>query len=461
MRNGSGALSWKIVDNASWLSCSPTTGINDGKINVTVNPSGLGAGTYSAEIRVTSPEALFPSQSVAVSLKVAGRDNAPFGVVDTPADGSTVTGSVSISGWALDDIGITRVEIKRSLSPGDPGGAAGSDGLVYVDDAAFIEGARPDVEKAFPGYPLNFRAGWGYMILSNVLPNQGNGTFELHAFACDADGHRVEIGKKSILCNNTNQVKPFGTIDSPKPGESVSGNSYINFAWALTPAPKTIPKDGSTIKVWVDGVDLGHPVYNQYRQDIALRFPEYTNSQGAVGYFYLDTTRYKNGIHTIGWSVVDNQGQADGIGSRFFSIDNYEAGNFIQEVSSLKGLFQEDNSGNLSIRVKEIRRGYGLRPDPETRAGDDGIFEVQLEQMEPGRIVFQGSAGGRRLFYDGWEQDTLKDLPLGSTLDREKGVFSWIPAPGFLGIYRFNFVSTDGLNMSKPVQVVINVIPKR
>ena len=83
-----------------------------------------------------------------------------------------------------------------------------------------------------------------------------------------------------------------------------------------------IPIDGSTITVWVDGLPLGHPVYNYYRADIAALFPGYENSNGAVGVFTLDTTGYANGVHSIAWSVVDTAGHVDGIGSRFFTIQN-------------------------------------------------------------------------------------------------------------------------------------------
>ena len=461
MRSGGGTISWNIEDNANWLTCLPNSGMNDGKVKVTISPAGLSAGTYTAVITVTSPGALHPSQSVNVTLRVANGDGAPFGCLDTPVDGSSVSGSLSISGWALDDIEVTRVEIKRNSTPDDPPGTIGPDGLVYIDDAAFIEGARPDIEKAFPDFPLNFRAGWGYILLTNVLPNRGNGPFSLAAFAHDASGHRVEIGRKTIHCNNDNQAKPFGTIDSPKSGESISGSSYLNFGWVLTPLPKTVPKDGSTISVWVDGVQLGHPVYNQYREDIARQFPEFNNSQGAVGYYYLETTQYRNGVHTIGWSVVDDQGQAEGIGSRFFSIDNNESGISAREAPGAKFFLPEDKTGKLRIRIKEIRRGFRLQVDERKSFTGEGIREVQLEQMEPGRIVFEGGAGGRNMTYVGWEENEEKDLPAGSMLDQEKGIFSWMPPPGFIGKYLLHFVVTDGVHMSKPIRILVNVIPKK
>jgi hypothetical protein len=76
------------------------------------------------------------------------------------------------------------------------------------------------------------------------------------------------------------------------------------------------------VNVWVDGAYKGHPIYNIYRSDIASLFPGYANTNGAVGYFYLDTTKYENGLHTIQWTVTDSAGNSDGIGSRFFLINN-------------------------------------------------------------------------------------------------------------------------------------------
>ena len=194
--------------------------------------------------------------------------------------------------------------------------------LVYIGDAAFVEGARPDVEAMYPDYPNNSRAGWGYMLLTYGLPNGGNGTYTLYAKATDEEANEVTLGTKTITCDNANAVKPFGSIDTPAQGGEASSSSYAVFGWALTPQPNTIPTDGSTLMVWVDGVSLGNPTYNQYRADIASLFPGYNNSNGAGWYFYLDTTAYENGVHTIHLIVTDNAGNMDGIGSRYFTIQN-------------------------------------------------------------------------------------------------------------------------------------------
>jgi hypothetical protein len=125
-----------------------------------------------------------------------------------------------------------------------------------------------------------------------------------------------------VSASNATATKPFGTIDTPGQGQTVSGAAYVVFGWTLTPLPGAIPKNGSTIQVFVDGAPVGQPVYDQYRADIATLFPGYANSDGAVGYFVLDTTALANGLHTIAWSVTDDLGRADGIGSRYFWVQN-------------------------------------------------------------------------------------------------------------------------------------------
>jgi hypothetical protein len=147
------------------------------------------------------------------------------------------------------------------------------------------------------------------MLLTHFFPNGGNGKFTLRATAIDTGNHQVSLGTKVITCDNANAVKPFGALDTPGQGGIASGNRFINWGWVLTPQPHRIPADGSTVVVWLDGVNMGHPTYNIYRSDIASLFPSYANSNGAAGYFSLDTTMYKNGVHTIQWTAQDNAGK--------------------------------------------------------------------------------------------------------------------------------------------------------
>jgi phosphodiesterase/alkaline phosphatase D-like protein len=433
-----GTLNWTLAKDATWLSCSPASGTGPGEVTVTVDPSGLGTGSYSAEITVTDLNTS-TSKILPVNLVVYGQGatSAPFGVFATPINNSTVSGSIPVTGWALDDIEVTGVHIYR-----DPVTGEGSS-KVYIGDAVFVDGARPDVEAAYPDYPMNYRAGWGYMMLTNALPNQGNGTFKLYAEAVDAEGKTVTLGSKTITCVNTSAVKPFGAIDTPTQGGTASGASFVNFGWALTPQPNTIPTDGSTIVVWVDGVPLGNPVYNEYRSDVAALFPGYNNSDGAGGHFYLDTTMYDNGVHTISWSVTDDAGNADGIGSRYFTIQNNGSSDAQEAKSSAANL-----TGNFSLNLP------GVYPASLT----DGLNNVTIRELDYVILRVDENHTALRGYLEA--NDRLYPLPIGSTLDTENAIFYWQPGAGFMGQYTLVFVIEAPGGQQYKRSVTITIEPK-
>jgi hypothetical protein len=434
---GLGTLNWQATKNASWLTVSPTSWAGDGVLTVGIDPSGLGPGAYNGVVTVTDPAASNSPQRITVSLTIyaVGGDGLPFGVFETPLSGSRVYGNISVTGWALDDIEVKKVEVKRVPDVDDSPGVIDFEGLVYIGDACFVRGARPDLLSLYPTYPRADCGGWGYMLLSNFLPRGGNGNFRLVAVAVDSSGRRVRLGEKDIVCDNASSVKPFGTLDTPVQGGTISGSAYVNFGWALTPPPKEIPRDGSTMNVWVDSVPLGRPVYNQYRQDIYDLFPACKNRDGAVGYYYLDTTKLTNGTHSIAWSVVDDAGEAQGIGSRYFEVANVGG---TAAPPPLAGFMVEDNSGVMRVEIK-------------------GEREIEAEELDYVEIKLDAS-GGRKLV--GWAEDRTRSLPIGSTLDEEKGVFHWLIGPGFLGRHVLHFAVCDGHFVSPSSEVVVNIRPK-
>jgi len=385
-----------------------------------VNPAGLAtgltAGNYTGTITVSAAVAANSPQTIAVYLtvKAVGTSLAPFGEFSTPADGTTgITGAIPVTGWVVDDIEVVRVDVKRDPVAGDPAGAIGPDGLVYVGDGLFVEGARPDIEIGYPGYPMNYKAGWGYMLLTNFLPAQGNGTYKLHAFAADKEGNYALLGSKTIVCDNAHATKPFGTIDTPTQGGSAAGSpvagastsAFVNFGWVLTPQPKTVPKDGSTITVWVDGVQVGDlstapNVYNQYRVDVATSFPGLNNTGGPgageggpVGAFFLNTAGYANGVHTIFWIATDDAGAADGIGSRYFNILNAGAASVQNKLSHCEplGVAIAHLSDLLSLPPSfaplSVKRGFNLAAPAEIIAPDNyGTYHIDIKEVDLLRV---------------------------------------------------------------------------
>ena len=111
--SGNGTLNWSAGTDVSWFSCSPTSGTDDGVISVSVDAAGLGVGTYTGTITITSAGAVNSPQKVTINLTVkdASRDRPPFGEFATPVHGSTVSSSIPVSGWVLDDVEVTGVKI--------------------------------------------------------------------------------------------------------------------------------------------------------------------------------------------------------------------------------------------------------------------------------------------------------------------------------------------------------------
>ena len=402
------------------------------------------------------------------SYQCEGRKEPPFGSFETPIDCSTVCSSIPVTGWALDDAGIEGVKIYREQ---------GSE-LVYIGDAVLVEGARPDVAAAYPGYPYNTKAGWGYMMLTNFLPNSGNGTFVIYAIATDFGGKTSTLGTKTICCDNANAYKPFGAIDTPTQGGSASGSSFINWGWVLTPQPDHIPTDGSTINVYVDGVNLGHPTYNIYRSDIASLFPGCVNSIGAAGYFHLDTTAYDNGVHTIQWTARDSGGDTDGIGSRYFSISNtatstsseqsYQANARPQTpILNISKLAHIPVDYSVPVRVK---RGFKEDIEPQVVLADEtGMNSIDISEVERVQIYLTDCCDDNSTAesistnsFTGYLEvnNRLEPLPVGSTLDTKRGIYYWQPGPGFLGEYQFVFIEKEQNKDISRKNIVVKIAPR-
>lgn len=462
---GGGAMDWSIASSADWISVSPTSGTGDALVYISINASGFSKGRKSGTLTVTSDGVAGSPVTVAVNVTTYGIGDvgAPLGSFDTPADGTVARGSIPVTGWAIDDIEISTLKIYSQFS--------GSSQQNYIGQANFVAGARPDIETAYPDFPRNSSAGWGYMLLTHYLPG-GDGDHTIYAVATDTEGNHVTLGSKSITIDNANAVKPFGAIDTPAQGGDASGSSFVNWGWVLTPQPNSIPINGSTLKVWVDGVYVGQPVYNIYRADIAGYFPGYSNTNGAVGYFYLDTTQYISGIHTIQWTATDTNGNTDGIGSRFFTAINARVNRSTDSRTS-----RECSVGDESAPVKvgadsinhflqdissplDIFRGYNDEVPVETINADDaGTYHVSAYQLE--RLVIELARGDRvRLRISGFTvvNNELKPLPPGSVISQKDHRFYWQPGPALFGHYNLVFLirEENGITYRKSISITIS-----
>jgi hypothetical protein len=443
-----------------WAIVSPSSGVTPARLTVAIDPAQaaqLTPGVYTSFVKLTSSIAPLSTTGFIVKLQVVGANAtwAPHGVFETPLAnppaGTVVSGAIPVTGWAVDTFGIRRIQIYRDAVSGEP------PGLVFLGEATRVRGARPDVVLA-TGAPDADRAGWGYMLLTNVLPGGGNGAFTLHAFVENTEGTRVLLGSRTIAVNNAAATAPFGTIDVPAQGETVSG-TIVNAGWVLTPQTKAIPADGSTIKVYIDGA-LWAPVsaYGLARPDVQALFAGLANSNGAGAALSIDMRLLSDGVHTIAWGVTDDAGAAVGIGSRYFTVQN---------------------GADSAIEVRDTARAAAtvarlplLKTDVWARDGvDEGGWATRIETERDGGRTLHVRRGQRlELFldptlraacgsYDGHllTGGVASDLPAGASLEPRRGIFRWQLPVETLGTFAFVFVhrGCDAVERRIPVRVVI------
>jgi hypothetical protein len=451
---GSGTVNWTATtagSTAHLFTVSPASGTGPAILTVSVPPNTALPNNLVGNLGtvvVTSSDADNSPQSLTVHLAMTATTGNPFGGFDTPTEGDTIQGSIAVTGWVLDDIGVTKVEVLRDAHPSDPPGAV-FNGKVFIGNATQVDGSRTDIVTLFPNGPANYNAGWGYLMLTRGLIWDGKGPFNLYAQATDVEGHVVLLGSKRVTvdnsANNPNAQKPFGAIDTPDQGGTASGG-YPNTGWVLSPgtpgSPTGIPIPASGVQVAVDGMFLPNTFSMSPRADITGGFPTFDTATAGRGSF-IDTTQFADGVHTIGWIVTDNLGRADGIGSRFFKTTN----------SSLIATTAEARTVASGPSFVFARLGESAP------ASGPGRREVRIAEME--RLALTVGDTAKDATYSAYRvvDGQLRLLPVGSTFDTRKGAFYWQPAPGFIGDYDFLFLKNGDGPGATPVSVRVTVGP--
>lgn len=112
----------------------------------------------------------------------------------------------------------------------------------------------------------------------------------------------VLVGSKP-LSYFTGQVEPLpvhACLDEPSAGATLQGSDRVR-GWALDAAGV------DSIDILVDGLSVGQATLGQSRPDVQTAYPLYNN--GNSGFFYeLDTTKIKDGAHTLSIKVNGKTG---------------------------------------------------------------------------------------------------------------------------------------------------------
>ena len=306
---------------------------------------------------------------------------APFGFVEGIHGGQNQNaggGVLPITGWALDDDGVERVEL-------------------YVDGVvaglADYGRNRPDVELVFPGYPDGALAGFGIFLDTTLYTND---LHQLSARVTSNSGEQTFLNSVTIQINNdTSNLAPFGAITFPNPSSEFYGTCDLSDSsrrlsvvsgWALDVGIENGDTGVKYVELLINGGLYANTVtscfsdpdwggltncYGLQSLDVERIFPTVANSPHARFRFVLDVgwliseIGYSQGFHEITIRSGDYYGNVANIAEipvAFFCDENTgNEGSF--------GFIDHPDNGELIHGIKDI---YGWVLDGE------GVAEVQI-----------------------------------------------------------------------------------
>lgn len=312
---------WDVIQAYPWYAGTP---FEFPGFSVSFSASNYTAGEHSMFLRVTFSDTEEQDYGHTNVIVEPARNQAPFGELEMPGDHQPMNGVYPITGWALDDGHVQKIEMMV-------------DGLIAGPVNQGIH--RPDIAYRFPAHPEAEYAGFIRMLNTTELTN---GVHSIAIRLTDDEGLVRVIGRRFVQTFNTSyNLPPFGAIDWPLPNHIMYGEGCDDPADISTP-PYELPENvewvagwaldvGSTtdqggvayVQLLIDGnieydtwVDsfyfswLEHitELVNAYglpRMDILNLFPDVPNSKDAGWFFALDITDllvyrgYRQGLHMI------------------------------------------------------------------------------------------------------------------------------------------------------------------
>ena len=333
-------------------------------------------------------------------------------------------------------------------------------------------------ERAYPTMPRNDRGGFGFLILTNMLPNQGNGDIP-HSYAWRRMSKvaRRCSASRTIVGVNASRHTAVWRDRHASTGRDDRGAELPELGLGThAAAGQDLPSDGSSIQVMSTACRCGNPTYNLFRPDVSGLFPGLANTSGPVGYRILDTTALAEGLHTIAWTVSDSLGATSGLGSRYFTVANARgcaaaagAGECRERISRLECARSGVGCGRGRCDAAWLYRlhriAVGARRVSPRLPVSDGRVSVQRgdgrgaalrpTDDRPRAITLAGARAGRARRSATPPRACARHVgrvprrprearrPARRRVARSLGTFYWQPGPGFIGRFELLFVRTD------------------
>jgi hypothetical protein len=257
-----------------------------------IDSTALSTGTHTVAVNAIDSDSPTPDTgSTSVQITVGGSTPAVTAVIEAPSMGSVVSGTVTVSGWALDGVGGTPINSVQVAVDGVAAGAA-TYGVV-----------RTDICSTFPGRPGCPNVGYTFSLNTQ---NYSLGSHVISVTATDSDS-TPDSGSASTTV--TIIAAPSVHIDNPSPGQVISG-IYNVTGWALD-STTGIGTAISSVQILVDGNPVGTATYGSGRPDVCGFYPGRPGCPN-VGFSYmLDTRGLTPGAHTVTATATDSDTTPD------------------------------------------------------------------------------------------------------------------------------------------------------
>ncbi|MDQ6704427.1 MAG: hypothetical protein M3Z85_00535, partial [Acidobacteriota bacterium] len=257
---------------------------------------GLKPGSHALRVRVTNARgalADFPDAPINFVLD-AGQARQPYGKIESPADGDTVSGPVLIRGYVVDDdLRITGVDTLI-------------DGITY--GPTIYGQTRDDICSALSTKPPNCpRAGFAFTLPTvEAAPPVPDGAHTLQIRVRDETGRYTLIPDAAITINVSNgaAVPVTGVLTSPRSNDHVNGTIHVS-GYAYSPGQRIV----SAI-LRVDGEVYGAVHLGEDRSAECAQLPGVTACPNIGFSEDFDTTRVVNGPHILGITLRNARGDS-------------------------------------------------------------------------------------------------------------------------------------------------------
>lgn len=257
--------------------------------------SGLAAGPHRLQLRVVNARggfADYPADPLTFTI-TDQQAPSPVAVIETPAAGTSWSGSVNVLGYAYS--ASARVTAVDLIIDGVAYGRA-SYGLSRA--ALCAPGAEAAGSPNCPG--IGFA---GFVDTRADSLGLANGEHKLQIRVTEESGRVTHLAERTIVVNNPANLPPQGVLTSPPNAAVVSGTiDVLGHAW---------DPDGRIVQAFVaiDNAVTAPLRYGVPRPEACAQLSDVAACPNIGFEGTFDTRRLSNGSHRLAVYVIDNQGK--------------------------------------------------------------------------------------------------------------------------------------------------------